>query len=100
WRFDPTSLGVTLGQTIAATNYGGEKHTFTLVAQFGGGSVPSLNTASGNPVEAPECKTLADSDIIAPGGTFTTPAQNVVGTRYYQCCIHPWMRSTVNVASR
>jgi hypothetical protein len=33
----------------------GETHTFTEVAQFGGGLVGLLNDLSGNPVPAPEC---------------------------------------------
>jgi hypothetical protein len=56
WRFDPAALSLTVGGSITATNYGGEVHTFTEVAQFGGGIVPALNTASGNPTEAPEGK--------------------------------------------
>ncbi len=34
---------------------GGELHTFTKVATFGGGFIPPLNQLSGNPVPAPEC---------------------------------------------
>jgi len=72
-------------------------HTFTRVAQFGGGIVPALNTASNNPVEAPECAALAASDMLSPGASFTTLPAAASGTHLYQCCIHPWMRSTVTV---
>jgi hypothetical protein len=34
WRFVPPNLTVRVGQSIAATNDGGEVHTFTEVAQF------------------------------------------------------------------
>jgi plastocyanin len=88
-----------LGQTISATNYGGEVHTFTKVAVFGGGIVPELNTAAGYTVVAPECQNLTPSDNILPGATFTTPASTATGTDHYQCCIHPWMRATVAVGS-
>ena len=97
WRFVPPNLTVRVGQSITATNDGGEVHTFTEVAQFGGGIVPSLNQASGNAVVAPECQALTATDMIASGTTFTADAETTVGTEHYQCCIHPWMRATVTV---
>ena len=96
WRFDPTSLTVRQGQAIVVTNDGGEVHTFTEVEDFGGGIVPALNSASGNPTEAPECAALSSSDFIQAGAT-TTESENSTGTEKYQCCIHPWMRATVTV---
>jgi plastocyanin len=95
WRFVPTTLTIAVGQSIAAMNVGGEVHTFTEVENFGGGIVPALNNASGNPVEAPECGALTAADMIMPGATFTTDAETDAGTENYQCCIHPWMRVVV-----
>jgi plastocyanin len=95
WHFVPTNLTISIGQSIAAMNDGGEVHTFTEVAQFGGGIVPALNQASGNSVEAPECKTLTAADMVMPGATFTTSPETAAGTELYQCCIHPWMRAVV-----
>jgi plastocyanin len=95
WQFAPSNLTIRIGQSIAATNDGGEVHTFTEVQAFGGGIVPALNQASGNPVEAPECKTLTAADMVMPGATFTTDAETEAGTELYQCCIHPWMRAVV-----
>ena len=100
WRFAPTSLTIHVGDTISAQNLGGERHTFTEVATFGGGVVPSLNTASGNTEEAPECRALADDDFVAPGATYKADPATATGTERYQCCIHPWMRTVVTVASR
>jgi plastocyanin len=97
WRFVPQNLSVRVGQHLTATNDGGEVHTFTEVAQFGGGIVPSLNTASGNTVVAPECQALTAADMIASGNTFTAETETTAGTEHYQCCIHPWMRATVTV---
>jgi len=97
WQFVPTSLTIHVGQSIAALNNGGEMHTFTEVAQFGGGIVPALNTASGNTVEAPECAALGAGGFVASGGTIRTDAATTVETENYQCCIHPWMRATVIV---
>jgi plastocyanin len=97
WQFSPSVFTIHVGDMIMARNDGGETHTFTEVQQFGGGMVPSLNTASGNTVEAPECAQLPNSALVGSGATFTTDAANHVGTEYYQCCIHPWMRATVTV---
>jgi plastocyanin len=97
WRFDPTTLTIRCGQAITVTNLGGEEHTFTEVEQFGGGIVPSLNSASNNPTEASECADLPSNARIAPGATFTTEPETEIGVHRYQCCIHPWMRTTVNV---
>jgi plastocyanin len=97
WQFAPAALSIRLGQAIAARNEGGEVHTFTKVANFGGGIVPELNTASGNLVMAPECALLTPSDNVVPGATFTTDAATTVGIENYQCCIHPWMRATASV---
>jgi len=99
WQFLPSQLTISVGQKITASNNGGEVHTFTEVAQFGGGIVPALNQASGNPTEAPECAQLSAADQISAGGQFTTDAASEAGTEFYQCCIHPWMRAVVTVRS-
>ena len=95
WQFVPNNLSISIGQSIAAMNDGGEVHTFTEVAHFGGGIVPALNQASGNTVVAPECATLTAADMVMPGATFTTDPETSAGTELYQCCIHPWMRAVV-----
>jgi plastocyanin len=100
WQFSPTALTARVGESIVVTNEGGEEHTFTEVEEFGGGIVESLNQASGNTTEAPECAQLAAGDFIEAGATKTEEAETAVGTERYQCCIHPWMRATVTVTSR
>ncbi len=94
WHFAPSTASASVGETFLAVNRGGEVHTFTPVAAFGGGRVPMLNTLSGNPVEAPECKALESDDFVAPGTTYEQDI-NAAGTQRFQCCIHPWMRLTV-----
>ncbi len=96
WHFSPPTTEAFLGDSILATNQGGEVHTFTRVASFGGGVVPILNDLTGTPTEAPECKT--ENHFVPPGGT-DTDALNQVGELKFQCCIHPWMRTTVLVKS-
>jgi len=94
WRFSPGKVEARVGQTLLAINRGGEAHTFTEVAEFGGGIVPLLNQLTGNTTVAPECEALGPSDFIPPGGT-TSDAVEAAGTERYMCCIHPWMRTTV-----
>jgi hypothetical protein len=95
WMNVPSQLEAERRETLIAMNLGGETHTFTRVAQFGGGIVPTLNTLSNNPVEAPECKTLEADDFVAPGGQYkeTVTKDDI---QRFQCCIHPWMRTTVH----
>lgn len=95
WRFAPGNIEARVGQTLLAHNDGGEVHTFTEVAQFGGGINPILNTLSHNETVAPECNTSVQ---IAAGASQTDDLDEE-GTELYQCCIHPWMRTTVTVRS-
>jgi hypothetical protein len=97
WRFAPPTLTLERGERYSAINRGGETHTFTKVAHFGGGIVPALNQLSGNPVPAEACTPLGPSDFIPPGGISMTDVAGVNGTELYQCCIHPWMRAVVTV---
>ena len=54
WRFSPEQLKLAAGGTVTAVNRGGEFHTFTEVAAFGGGCVDEINALIGlTPV--PEC---------------------------------------------
>ena len=104
WEFGGGEIRVNSGQSFRVDNQGGEVHTFSVVANFGGGRVPGLNTRSGNPVVAPECvagPNATNVDIPSAGGiTVTTGANGVMktkGTFKVQCCIHPWMRTTVQI---
>jgi plastocyanin len=98
WRFAPADLTLPAGGSIDAYNRGGEFHTFTEVAAFGGGCVQPLNQILGL-TAVPECANagvLFASTGIAPGGELET-AELPTGTHRFQCLIHPWMRSTVVV---
>ena len=97
WRNNPTALTVQAGRTVSAFNKGGEAHTFTEVARFGGGCVDALNQLLGlTPV--PECADLAvfPGGILAPGAA-GAPLRLSRGTHTFQCLIHPWMHTTVVV---
>jgi plastocyanin len=99
WRFDPGYITVEPGQTLRLSNDGGRPHTFTEVAQFGGGRIPPLN----NPglTEAPECALAAgatDANLVPPGGTIQKTL--APGEHRMQCCFHPWMRMIVKVEEK
>ena len=97
WRFAPGQLKVDAGGTITARNRGGEAHTFTQVANFGGGCIAELNDLLGlTPV--PECAGFpggAFGATLAPPGGSVTTTPLTPGIHRYECLIHPWMRTTV-----
>jgi plastocyanin len=95
WRFAPSAGSVRVGQTFVATNTGGEAHTFTEVAEFGGGVVPLLNELSHLPDVAPECTAIQPDDFVPSGGTYRE-AVDRTGSVKFQCCIHPWMQLEVS----
>src|SRR5690348_2497476 len=106
WRFVASQSAAPDGANLTITNRGGETHTFTRVKKFGGGFVAGLNAASGNPTPAPECAKVVNGGLVPqpPGpnnlflaaGTSAT-AQVMEGeVANFQCCIHPWMRTTIH----
>jgi plastocyanin len=98
WDFEPDGLTVHEGTPIIAVNQGGEPHTFTEVAHFGGGFIPPLN---GGESVAPECAAGFSSVAVARTRILQGSQLQVTGLskgdHYFQCCIHPWMRTTVVV---
>lgn len=109
WSFDPDSIEIEEGETLTATNVGGEFHTFTDVTAtgFGGGCIPELNLplgltplpqcADGNTNGTPDA---FETSGLTPGGT---PGDTLTvtglgeGTHLFECLIHPWMRTAVEV---
>lgn len=103
WRFSREKAGVKAGRAVHVHNEGGEFHTFTEVANFGGGCVPPLNGPLGlSPVT--ECEPEAapgvplafvTTGVPAGGGLNVGPLSK--GVHKFECLIHPWMRSTITV---
>ena len=102
WRNQPSQMHLNVGRPTLIENVGGEVHTFTPVAEFGGGFIPDLNGISGNPVPAPECLNFATMVFIPAGAAEQGPTAGSsdlpVGISRFQCCIHPWMRTVIEVA--
>lgn len=92
WRNEPSHLGVREGKSVRVTNKGGRGHTFTEVAEFGGGFVPPLNIGLN---QAPECSPA--TTIPLPPGASVTIKDLTPGLHKFECCIHPWMRATIRV---
>jgi hypothetical protein len=101
WRNQPSNMLLNVGRPTLIENVGGEVHTFTPVAEFGGGFINDLNGISGNPVPAPECLNIPSLVFIPAGGTEEGPTAGSsdlpVGSHKFQCCIHPWMRTVIDV---
>jgi hypothetical protein len=111
WRFNNSRTSADVAAN--AKNEGGETHTFTPVAHFGGGFIPDLNMGqapvaecvtlvNGEPIRVPlpnggfifAPSAEADATTVPAGGkSATMPLKR--GTNRFQCCIHPWMQSTV-----
>jgi plastocyanin len=99
WTNQPSYLQIKPGGRVKITNKGGETHTFTKVAAFGGGLIPLLNLTE-SPL-APECVGAGGAPnpalvFIPPGGKHEVKGLSV-GTHLFECCIHPWMRAAVTV---
>ena len=99
WDFEPDTLTVDEGTPIIAVDEGGEPHTFTEVAQFGGGFIGGLNGP--NETTVPECaggfsRVEVARTRILQGSQLRVNGLSK-GTHNFQCCIHPWMRTTVVV---
>ena len=98
WDFEPDTLIVKSGTPIQAVDQGGEPHTFTEVAKFGGGFIAGLNAGEAT---VPECAggftrvEVARTRILQGSQLQVTGLSK--GEHLFQCCIHPWMRMKVEV---
>jgi plastocyanin len=101
WDFEPDKVTIEKGTPLIVVNQGGEPHTFTEVAKFGGGFIPPLN---GGEETAPECaggfKDVAVARTRILQGSQLQVTGLSKGKHHFECCIHPWMRVTVDVKDR
>jgi len=98
WDFEPDELTISRGATLSVVDQGGEPHTFTEVAQFGGGFVPALNHGQAT---VPECAGGFSNVAVARTRILQGSRLDVIGLskgkHLFQCCIHPWMHVEVDV---
>ena len=115
WRFNNVVTDADVA--VNANNRGGEGHTFTPVDHFGGGFIPLLNAALPESEQDPiaECAARDENGDTIPEGIGLRPAAEALATiippdgrnhlttplrtgqNLFQCCIHPWMRTTVQI---
>jgi len=95
WDFSRENFGVDPRARLKIVNKGGEFHTFTPVAKFGGGCVEEINQLLGGLTPVDECQNpvLFVTTGVISGGTISLTAPKS-GVQRYQCLIHPWMVST------
>lgn len=98
WDFEPDTLKIKEGTVVSVTDQGGEPHTFTEVANFGGGFIPPLNHGQAT---VPECAGGFGSVAVARTRLLQGSTVQIVGlskgVHHFECCIHPWMRMDVVV---
>ena len=99
WEFKPGDFHIDHGDRLLVVNQGGEFHTFTEVEEFGPGCVPPVNALLGlDAVAIDECKV---PDVFETTGVLagdTLPVSGLApGTHKFECLIHPWMQSVVEV---
>jgi len=98
WDFEPDVLHIHKGQPLIVVDQGGEPHTFTEVKRFGGGFINDLNNGEET---VPECAggfknlDVAKTRILQGSQLQVTGLSK--GEHKFECCIHPWMRVTVDV---
>ncbi len=101
WDFEPDTVNIKQGATLTVFDQGGEPHTFTEVAQFGGGFIGPLNHGEAT---VPEC--AGGFSNVAVAKTRILQASHIdipglkKGKHLFECCIHSWMRVTVEVKGR
>lgn len=100
WDFEPDQLTIRKGTTVSVVNQGGEPHTFTEVKHFGGGFLPALNPG-GSLSTVSECsggfKNIAVARTRVIQGSRLDVTGLSKGKHLFQCCIHPWMRTEIDV---
>jgi plastocyanin len=98
WDFSPDTVSINWGKAVSVVNQGGEPHTFTEVKQFGGGFIPGLNDGQDT---VRECVNGFANPKVSITRVLQGSQLQVTGlskgTHYFQCCIHPWMRTKVIV---
>jgi plastocyanin len=98
WDFEPDTVKIKEGTILTVVDQGGEPHTFTEVAKFGGGFIPGLNNGEDT---VPECaggfKNVAVAKTRILQGSQTQVTNLSKGEHLFECCIHPWMRVKVEV---
>jgi hypothetical protein len=96
WNFSRKDTHIDRGEALHVSNTGGEVHSFTEVSRFGTVGIAPLDAAlpDGTPAALP----IGDpATTFLPPGAVLDVAGLSPGVHTFQCLIHPWMRTTVEV---
>ncbi len=100
WQFSRPDFNIDAGGTITVVDEGGEAHTFTGSPSSGTAAARST-TANRWPAASTARRSTRRASIVLPGGPPLTVGDLAPGTVVrFQCMIHPWMRSTVDVRAK
>ena len=98
WDFEPDIVSIKEGTNLSVVDQGGEPHTFTEVAHFGGGFIGDLNAGEAT---IPECAGGFSNLAVARTRILQGSQRQITGLskgeHLFECCIHPWMRMKVEV---
>jgi plastocyanin len=89
WDFEPDTVTIKKGTMLTVVDQGGEPHTFTEVAEFGGGFIPGLSDGKAT---VPECAggfsnvAVAKTRILQGSHVEITGLSK--GEHLFECCIH------------
>ena len=98
WDFEPDVVHMKAGSILSVVDQGGEPHTFTEVAKFGGGFIDGLNSGE---AMVPECAGGFANVAVAKTRILQASHLDITGLKkgehLFECCLHPWMRVKVEV---
>ncbi len=102
WLFYPTDpVTIKKKDSLRVVNQGGEIHTFTEVAEFGGGFLPVLNNPPNSPAIQECAGGYANNTELASTRVLQGSSLEISGLKKglhrFQCCVHPWMRMEIEV---
>jgi hypothetical protein len=105
WRFSREHTHIKEGEKLHLTNTGGEFHTFSEVVEFGPSPILPPDAQVLNavfPPGTPTAEPIVDPFEVAldPGTSGDVAHALGVGVHKFECLIHPWMQSTVEVRRR
>ena len=105
WRFSREQTHIVEGEKLHLTNTGGEFHTFSEVVKFGPSPILPPDAQILNAVFPPNKKVaqpIGDPFEVAlePGMSADLQHPLGVGVHRFECMIHPWMQTTVEVRRR
>src|SRR5258708_19405030 len=90
WDFEPDTVTMKEGATLSVVDLGGEPHTFTEGAQFGGGFIPPLNHGDAT---VHECSCGFSNLVMAKTRILQPSTLNITGlmqsTHLFYSCILP-----------